>query len=139
MKGRQVGLRLGHNLGSTLFKGLQWHLDLMQQVRRFVEQVVYTPNPADPFPSSHRLGFPVTPSPNSMTHTPGILLACKDKSASSSSLKIEALSFLRAGLEANPPSVFKAHVQELSTGGCTVWRAPLEHMEHRPAFLHSNN
>lgn len=52
------------------------------------------------------------------TH-PGILLACKDKSASSSSLKIEALSFLRAGLEANPPRVFKAHVQQLSTGVLT--------------------
>jgi cullin-associated NEDD8-dissociated protein 1 len=46
----------------------------------------------------------------------GILAACKDKSASSSSLKIEALSFLRAALETNSPKVFTPHVQELSTG-----------------------
>lgn len=61
---------------------------------------------------------------------PGILLACKDKSASSSSLKIEALSFLRAGLEANPPSVFKAHVQQLSTGACAhrLWAGSLQHL-----------
>lgn len=46
----------------------------------------------------------------------GILLACKDKSASSSSVKIEALTFMRAALEANPPAVFKPHVEQLSTG-----------------------
>lgn len=47
---------------------------------------------------------------------PGILSACKDKSASSSSVKIEALSFLRAALEVNSPAVFKPHVEKLSTG-----------------------
>jgi hypothetical protein len=46
----------------------------------------------------------------------GILLACKDKSASSSSVKIEALTFLRAALEANPAAVFTPHVAQLSTG-----------------------
>eukprot|EP00879_Flechtneria_rotunda_P007662 GHRR01008035.1.p1 GENE.GHRR01008035.1~~GHRR01008035.1.p1 ORF type:complete len:648 (+),score=253.35 GHRR01008035.1:1250-3193(+) len=47
---------------------------------------------------------------------PGILLACKDKSASSSSLKIEALTFLRSAMESNSPAVFQLHVQQLSTG-----------------------
>lgn len=50
----------------------------------------------------------------------GILLACKDKSASSSSVKIEALTFLRSALEANPPAVFAPHVEQLSTGGGLV-------------------
>lgn len=47
-------------------------------------------------------------------------MACKDKSASSSSVKIEALTFLRSALEANPPAVFAPHVEQLSTG---VWGA----------------
>uniref|UniRef100_A0A383V8K4 TATA-binding protein interacting (TIP20) domain-containing protein n=1 Tax=Tetradesmus obliquus TaxID=3088 RepID=A0A383V8K4_TETOB len=47
---------------------------------------------------------------------PGILLACKDKSASSSSLKIEALTFLRAAMESNAPPVFQQHVAQLSSG-----------------------
>lgn len=46
----------------------------------------------------------------------GILLACKDKSASSSSLKIEALTFLRAAMESNSPEVFQPHVVQLSSG-----------------------
>jgi hypothetical protein len=46
----------------------------------------------------------------------GILLACKDKSASSSSLKIEALTFLRAAMESNTPAVFQPHVVQLSSG-----------------------
>lgn len=48
--------------------------------------------------------------------SPGILAACKDKSASSSGLKIEALSFLRAALEANAPDAFAKHVAALSGG-----------------------
>eukprot|EP00878_Enallax_costatus_P002222 GHUV01002394.1.p1 GENE.GHUV01002394.1~~GHUV01002394.1.p1 ORF type:complete len:958 (+),score=265.35 GHUV01002394.1:286-3159(+) len=51
---------------------------------------------------------------------PGILLACKDKSASSSSLKIEALTFLRVALENNSPTVFQPHVQQLSQGVFTA-------------------
>jgi hypothetical protein len=46
----------------------------------------------------------------------GILLACKDKSPSSSSLKIEALTFLRAAMESNAPAVFQPHVAQLSSG-----------------------
>jgi hypothetical protein len=57
--------------------------------------------------------LPCTPPPPKKT---GILLACKDKSASSSSVKIEALTFLRSALEANPPDVFRPHVEQLSTG-----------------------
>jgi hypothetical protein len=61
----------------------------------------------------------------------GILLACKDKSASSSSLKIEALTFLRAATESNAPAVFQPHVAQLSSGVFAavgeryykVWRA----------------
>jgi hypothetical protein len=49
-------------------------------------------------------------------HVAGILLACKDKSASSSSLKIEALTFLRAAMESNAPAVFQPHVAQLSSG-----------------------
>lgn len=50
----------------------------------------------------------------------GILLACKDKSASSSSLKIEALTFLRAAMENSSPAVFQPHVQQLSQGVFTA-------------------
>lgn len=35
-------------------------------------------------------------------------------------MKIEALTFLRAALEANPPAVFKPHVEQLSTGACLL-------------------
>ncbi|KAF8067210.1 CAND1 [Scenedesmus sp. PABB004] len=45
---------------------------------------------------------------------PGILAACKDKSASSSSLKIEALAFLRAALDAAPPAAFQPHAAALA-------------------------
>jgi hypothetical protein len=55
-------------------------------------------------------------SPLFVALSAGILLACKDKSASSSSLKIEALNFVRAALESNNPAVFQPHVKELSTG-----------------------
>ncbi|KAF6251732.1 armadillo-type protein [Scenedesmus sp. NREL 46B-D3] len=51
---------------------------------------------------------------------PGILLACKDKSASSSSLKIEALTFLRAAMESNASAVFQPHVAQLSSGVFTA-------------------
>lgn len=50
----------------------------------------------------------------------GILLACKDKSASSSSLKIEALTFLRAAMESNASAVFQPHVAQLSSGVFTA-------------------
>jgi cullin-associated NEDD8-dissociated protein 1 len=51
-----------------------------------------------------------------MRYNIGILAACKDKSASSSSLKIEALTFLRAALGANSPQAFAPHAQQLSAG-----------------------
>ncbi len=44
---------------------------------------------------------------------PGILAALSDKSSSASSLKIEALQFLRSAMEANDPAVFIPHLPKL--------------------------
>ena len=43
----------------------------------------------------------------------GILAALKDKSSSSSSLKIEALTFLRSAMESNEPSLFQGVLPDL--------------------------
>ncbi len=46
----------------------------------------------------------------------GILLACNDKGSVASSLKIEALLFMRLAMEKNEPEVWQPHLQALMPG-----------------------
>jgi hypothetical protein len=70
------------------------------------------PSSRSPYHLTHR-ALHIASYTCDVLHPSGILAALKDKSSSSSSLKIEALTFLRSALESNDPALFQGVLPDL--------------------------